>query len=190
MTRERKIILIGGVILLLAGAVYRFYPEMTLYFGTEGAIAAKQEKVVKYRQMVAERKAATAQLEAMRGRLTALEAGLFEGETPALAAAGIQNTLTRIAEESGIEIATIRVMSSEKAENLPYVGIPVQLTFHAAIGDLKGFLYGIQNDSKLLRVSEAQIRSDRRGRSEAVQANLTVTGYAAALSPPPDDGEK
>ncbi len=188
MTRERKIILIGGAILLLAGAVYRFYPEMTVFFGTEGAIAAKREKVAKYREMVAERKAVTAQLEAMRGRLAALEAGLFEGETPALAAASIQNTLTRIADESGVEIATIRVMSAEKAEELPYVGIPVQLTFHAAIGDLKGFLYGIQSDDKLLRVAEAQIRSDRRGRSEAVQANLTIKGYAAAPAAPSVDG--
>ncbi len=110
MNKERKYILIGGAILLLIGAIYRFFPEIEAFQPSGEEIVLKQKKLIKYRQTVEERSQTDAKLIALNRSLERSEAGLLNGETPALAAVDIQNILNQIASKSKVEVKAMRVL--------------------------------------------------------------------------------
>jgi len=182
MTKERKYILIVGAMLLLLGAIYRFYPDLPNFQTLGGEIALKQRKVVKYRQMVQERNALNARLISLNRSLERAESALLTGETPALAAVDIQNTLNDITDRSKVVVSSMRVLKpKEPDEESPakgqYLGIPVQVTLSAGIRQLKEVFYRIETSMKFLRVTDMRIRINSRSQTEQVFATFTVEGF-------------
>jgi hypothetical protein len=181
MTKERKYILIVGAVLLIVGAIYRFLPEFEGFQPMSDEIALKQQKILKYRQMVQERNALEEERLALNRALERAESGLLTGETPALAAVDIQNILNDIASRSKVEVSAMRVLQplepDEKATVKDYLTIPVQVTFNTSIRQLKEMLYRIETSLKLLRVSEMRVRTGNMKQAEKVFATLTVEGF-------------
>ncbi len=177
MTRERRYILIGGAILLLIGAVYRFYPDIRGSFSFESEIALKRKHLAKYQQMMQERETLEAGIADLEEQLKMVETGLLSGETPAIAAVDIQNALTEIAGQNEIEIRSMQVMKPAGQNDAPYLSVPVQISFETNASGLKNVLYGIETSPKTLRVSDLRIRVVRRGDPDRIQATFTVTGY-------------
>lgn len=177
LTRERLYILIGGAVLLLFGMVYRFYPDFGNSFSFERDIDMKAKQLAKYQQLKEERDSLENNLSVLVEQLKMAEAGLLEGETPAIAAVDIQNTLNEIAGKNEIEIRSMQVMRPEGQKEGAYLAIPVQVSIEANARGLKNVLYGIKTSSKTLRVSDLKIRAVRQKRSDRIQATFTVTGY-------------
>ncbi|HHC24597.1 MAG TPA: hypothetical protein ENK58_04170 [Desulfobacterales bacterium] len=181
MTKERKYILIIGAILLLLGAIYRFFPELQEFQPLGEEIALKQRKLVKYQQMVQEKSRLNARLLLLNRNLDRAESSLLNGETQALAAVDIQNILNDIAGRSEVEVTAMRVLKSrELGEDSPardrYISIPVRITISATIRQLKEVLYRIENSLKFLRVSDMRIKTDRVREAKKVRSTLTVEG--------------
>lgn len=177
MTRERRYILIGGGVLLLLGMLYRFYPNFGNPFDFERRIDLKAEQLAKYQRLKEERNSLENNLTALEEQLKMAEAGLLEGETPAIAAVDIQNTLNEIAGKDEIDIRSMQVMRPEGQKEGVYLAIPVQISIEANTRGLKNVLYGIESSSKTLRVGDLKIRAVRQKKSDRIQASFTVTGY-------------
>ncbi len=182
MNKERKYILIGGVLLLLTGAVYRFFPEIEAFQPSGEEIVLKQKKLIKYRQTVQERSQTDAKLIALNRSLERSEAGLLNGETPALAAVDIQNILNQIAGKSKVEVKAMRVLEPAEPEDGPpvkaqFLRIPVQITVSSSIRQLKEILYGIETSSKLLRITEMKVTAGRSKPAEQIYSTLVVEGF-------------
>jgi len=182
MNKERKYILIGGAILLLIGAIYRFFPEIEAFQPSGEEIVLKQKKLIKYRQTVEERSQTDAKLIALNRSLERSEAGLLNGETPALAAVDIQNILNQIASKSKVEVKAMRVLEPAEPEDGPpvkaqFLRIPVQITVNSTIRQFKEILYGIETSSKLLRITEMKITAGRSKPAEQIYSSLVVEGF-------------
>lgn len=175
MTKERKYILIGGIILLLIGLLYRFMPDSGSSSGDD--IAAKQEKLAKYQEIVEQKAALEAKLAALTEQLRQGEAGLSSKETPALASADIQNIINKIAEKNHVEITAVRVLKAEDADGKEFLRLPIQLTFNSTTRQLKDLLYDIESSPKILRVGDMTVRTIRVKPDEQIQTTLTVSGY-------------
>jgi type II secretory pathway component PulM len=178
MTRERKIILLVGAFLLLAGAAYRFWPLMS--FGAEDGVSAEKqwERYRRYQSQAARKEGLEAEWVALNRALARAEGSLLAGDTPSLAGVDLQNILTEVARRSGIEIRSMRVVPDRNPQRV-YSLAKVQIQLEAKIDALGEFLYRLAASRKLIRVAEARFRVSGRQLGEPIRANLTVEGVMA-----------
>lgn len=180
MTRERKWILIIGAILLLAGAIYRFYPDLTAMISGDDALISTSRRIAKYRQRVQEKGRLQERLAALNRTVARTEARLLTGDTPALAAVDIQNTVNGIAERSEAAVRSIRVLPPRRAddeEDIFYRTISVEVNLEASIRQVKEMLYRLETADKLLRIDDLRIRLSNQRQPEKLQALFTVEGF-------------
>lgn len=176
LNTERKVILIGGLILLLAGAVYRFYPAIYSTLSIADEIELKKEHIGKYLKVVERRKSADGEFKNVESRLKQMEAGLLEGRTSSLAAVEIQNIINEIVEISNIEIITMQVMKTRESDKQDYIRIPVRFSIKSNIAQLKEILYKIEASSKLLIITELDAETVRSKERKEIRADIVVEG--------------
>ncbi len=177
MTKERKYILIGGLILLLAGAIYRFFPEVP-GFGFNDAIKLKERKIIKYQRALEQKNKLDAKIKALTKAVAKAESGLLTGGTQAISAVEIQNILNEIAGVTGVEIKSMRVLRSKKPKPEDFiVAIPIWVRAVASIGQIKSMLYKIENNRKILKITKFRIRVNNPKNHDEFQTEFTVTGF-------------
>ncbi len=177
LSKERKIILIAGALLLLIGVIYRNLPVFDNIASLDDEIILKEKKLIKYRRMVKERNELDQKLITLNRTLDKAQAGLLNGETPSLAAVDIQNRINKIAGNVEVEVLTMRVLKTDEKEENLYMAVPVQVTFRSRMRQLKEMLYMIENNAKLLKISDFRIRLIHSKEEGEVQATLTVEGF-------------
>jgi len=180
LTKERKIIIIGGIFLLLLGGIYRFWPALVSTFSVSDEIAVKQKHVEKYRKIVDRRDRVINENAAVKQQFRQMENRLLTGTTPSLAAVEIQNTLNKIAETGNVKFSTMRVMKSVESETADYVRVPVQFTMDSDITQLKDVIYQIESDPQLLVVTELNVRQTRSRDNRQIRSVITVEGVMKA----------
>ena len=178
LKKRRKLILAGLAVLAL--------PAMILLFGSlsrstqryNEALLLKQEKLARYRQKVLEEKAVKRELLSLQTTFKRAEAALLTGKTPSLAAAELQEILSRITKAAGGQIMTVSVLQPDRSGNALYLAIPIEITINSTMRQLTRLLYKIDRSAKLMRIVKMGIRS-RAGRlrraKRAVSANLITT---------------
>ncbi len=174
--KQRKYILIAAAVLLFFGVIYRLFPFFQGIQEAGSEIVLKERQLVKYRQMVRKGNDLQAKLISLIRTLEKLESGLLTGETPALAAVDVQNTLNEIASRSEVEIKTVRVLKPEKMDEENYQSIPVQFTISSTIGQIKEMLYRIETSPKYLTIKKIRISVRHTRGLRQLQSDLTVAG--------------
>jgi hypothetical protein len=177
LNRERKILLICGMVLLLAGAVYRFSPDIPSFLSGSDERSFKVKELMKYREVLREKKRLEVTLLSAERELARAEAGLLPQETPALAAADIQNMLNNIAEQRHIHIESIRVLKPKPTENGDYITIPLEVIMTASIRQIKDVLFFIENSQRLLKITAMRIRLTNIRNPEQIYCSFTVEGF-------------
>ena len=177
LDKRTKTIIIIGAVLLLLGFIYRLMPFFQGISDAGLEIALKERQVEKLRNMVQKVGGPEAGIERLNRTLKRAESGLLTGKTQALAAVDIQNILNGIADKSGIDIKTTRVLKAEEIDDSGYMGVPVQFTVSSTTGQLKEILYGIETSSRYLTVKRLKTSVERRGKSGISRTTITVVGY-------------
>jgi hypothetical protein len=176
ITRERKIILIGGAVLLILAAIYRFYPLIGPFFTGSDEIHIKQDIIIRYQNVVGHDRQVETEHARVRRMLSRAEAGLLAGATESLAAVEIQNIINTIAVANNIKIDTMQVMKTRDTEEVGYARIPVRFSFGSDILQLKEMLYRVETHDKLLIVTEINTGLAVRARSGEIRSTVTVEG--------------
>jgi hypothetical protein len=176
ITKERKIILIGGAVLLFLAVAYRFYPLIDPMISGSDDIRMKQELIGRYQNVAARSEQVDADHARIRRILSRVEAGLLSGATESLAAVEIQNIINTIAAANKIKIDTMQVMRTREAEDAGYAMIPVRFAFGSDIPQLKDMLYGIESHDKLLLVADVNFALSVTARNGAIRSTVTVEG--------------
>ncbi len=176
LNRERKILLICGVALLLAGAVYRFSPDIPSVFSGPDEMSFKEKELMKYREVLQEKSRLEATLISAERELARAEAGLLPQGTPALAAAGIQNMLNSLAEKNRIRIESMRVLKSRPTEDGKYITVPLEVIMTASIRQIEEVLFYIENSQRLLNIRAIRIRLTNVRNPEQIYCSFTVEG--------------
>jgi len=177
LTRERKIILIGGAILLLLGLIYNLAPSVRGMLSEDETLGLKEQKLMKYTAKVNEKASLIQQEKALRNRLKRIEAGLLTPKTPALAAVDIQTMVRDIAARNGAEVKTMRILSAVSEEDQAYVAIPVEVTLSSSVRQLVEVLYGIETSTRLLHVADITARAAGGRSGNTILSTMTVEGF-------------
>ena len=186
MTRidpKRKYILIVMVFLLVAGVVYRIWPQIANISAGESDVALKKKQLLKYRKMFQSAVVLEKELSLFKSTLKKGEAGLFTGKTPALAAADIQKVVHEIAKKSQMEIVSVSVLKPKEVGGSHYLSIPVEVVIKSSMRQLKEFLYQIMSASKYLTVQKVRITvsTGRRRRKtndlQRIGVKITISGF-------------
>ena len=193
MTRidpKRKYFLIALAFLLLAGVIYRIWPQIENVSTGENDVAIKRKQLVKYQKMVSSAVVLEKELSLLEVTLKKGEAGLLTGKTPALAAADIQKVLHKIARKSHVEIKSVRVLKPKEVGGSHYLSIPVEVEITGSIRQFKEFLFQVMASSKYLTVQKVRIKvSRRRSRGKNVNLHLmavkvTINGFLKSSDEP------
>jgi hypothetical protein len=176
LTRERKIILICGMVLLLAGAVYRFSPSLPSFFGKSDEVSFKEKELAKYREVLQEKRKVEMRLISVERELAQVEAGLLSQATSALAAVEIQNMLSDMIEKEEMRLLSMRPMKSEPTETGEYMTVPVEVKMVATIRKIEEVLFAIENSKKLLRITSIRLRLPNIRYPEEIDCTMAVEG--------------
>lgn len=177
LNKERKMILAFGAVILLLGAIYRFYPDIHALVSVSYEMAVKIKQVETYKTIVAQRQQITKENVAAKRMLNQAEVRLLPGATPALAAVEIQNTLNAIATANKVTFDSMRVMKPEEDEAAGFIRLPVQFSMNATIVQLKDILYKIEASPKLLIIKEFDASLSRsRDQNMLIRSTVTVEG--------------
>lgn len=176
LNRERKILLVCGVVLLLAGAMYRFSPDIPSLFSGSDEMRLKEKELMKYRSVLQDKRRLEGALVSAERELARAEAGLLSQGTPTLAAVDIQNMLSDIAEQKGMTVQSTRLLQSKPAGKGEYITIPVEVRMKGSIQQIKEMLFLVENSSKLLKITAIRIRLPDPLRPERIDSTFTVEG--------------
>jgi hypothetical protein len=177
LNKERKMILAFGAVILLLGAIYRFYPDIHAMVSVSDEMAVKLKQVETYKSIVAQSQQIAKENAAAKRMLNQAEARLLPGATPALAAVEIQNSLNAIATANQLTFDSMRVMKPENDEAAGFIRLPVQFSMNATIVQLKDILYKIEASPKLLIVKEFDASLSRsRDQNALIRSTVTVEG--------------
>lgn len=172
--KERKILLAVGAVLLVLGAVYRFYPDIRAMVSVSEEMALRQKQVDAYAGIVAQKKQVEKENALAKRLQNQMNTRFLPGATPSLAAVEIQNILNRIAGASNVKFATMRVMKPVEDENSGFIRLPVQFSMTSSIVQLRDMIYKIEASPKLLVITELDA-SQSRSRDQAAMIRATVT---------------
>ena len=176
INKERKIILVAGMLLLLAGAGYRFFPVSSATLDRGEEITMEERKIQKYRARVAQLDRMQKRIRQSRIALEKAEKILLDGETEALAAVNIQNIVNQITAASGVQVASTRVLKAEKMKIAGYTGIRIEVTFATTIRNIQQIVYRIENEGKWLAINQLNLNVPSEKDPETISARMEVMG--------------
>lgn len=177
LNKERKMLLAAGAVLLLLGAIYRFYPDIHAMVSVSEEMALKQKQVETYAGIVAQKKQIEKENAVARRLQNQMEPRFLSGATPSLAAVEIQNTLNGIGAASNVKFVTMRVMKPVEEENTGFIRLPVQFSMTSSIAQLRDIIYKIEASPKLLIVTELDASQSRtRDQMDLIRSTITVEG--------------
>lgn len=177
LTKQTKYLIAIGCTLLVIGAIYRWYGDIQQLVSIQDEIEMKAQKLAKYEQILKEKEKIEAEYSSVVQAIQQSENRLLTGDTPALAAAEMQNILSKIAGESQLQIPTMRIMNPVESAHEFYNAIPIQLTMICSIKQLRDILYKIETHEKLFVIKNLRIRSMSNYGTDAIETTLTVEGY-------------
>jgi hypothetical protein len=173
--REKRFLIIGGVIALMILAFYIF----SWFSDTEKSVKdfsdARLLMLQKQIEKISGKDNIQKHLEAVAQELEKQEKTLLGGNTPPVAAAALQRFLKDTAASLKIEIKLERTLNPVDVQS--YLGIPVEIGFTSYTRELKELLLRLRNSPLLLNVSEIQVRVTNIGKPEEIYTTLVVTGF-------------
>lgn len=173
--REKKFLLVGGVIvfLILIYQIVTWYRDITV--STREYIDAKQITYQKQLNKISEEEKLLRDFKIISAELKDFEKGLLSGNKPPVAAAEIQRILKSMALSLMIEIKSERALNP--VDSGLYLGIPVEIGFRTSTAKLKDMLYKIKTSTLLLTVTGFKIRVTNITNPVDVYTTLIVKGF-------------
>jgi hypothetical protein len=136
LKKRRKIIVVGCALLALPAMIFLFDSLNRSTQRFNEALLLKQDKLAKYRQKVQDKKAVKRELLNLQTTFKRAEAALLNGKTPSLAAAEIQEIVSRITKAAGGQIMTVRILQPDRSGKDLYLAIPVEVTIDSTMRQL------------------------------------------------------
>lgn len=179
--RDRRALVLGGVILVLAFAVARGIPTWASTWSTSGERAAMERRaLVDARAIVAAEKAMRDSLLARRARLHLVWPSVIDAPDPSAAASRLSALVSTAATNAGIAVGSVAMRSDTstiRGLNRPRVVVDAR-------GDVSGlmqFLLLLEMGPPLMHVTAltvAQAEPGGAGRAEELRLTLGVEAVA------------
>jgi len=139
-------------------------------------IALKQRILLKYAEILQNRKAVEESIEQTQKQSEEIQKRLLPGETPQLGAANLQDIVKRLAEKNGIALRSFRIL--EPKEISVYRRIALQIDFNpiSNLTSLSQFLFDLETQDKELMISEMDLLVFNPRMPNNIQGNMVISG--------------
>lgn len=174
--RERRLLLLTGL-LVVGAAIYLLVLEPTRERGEQlqALLAARERLLLKQEGLRARRAAYVAERQSLEAELGRLREGLLPADKPAVAASTLQQQIKAMAEQSGVEIRSEKILPP--VAHGAYLEIPLELTMASQVRPLSRFLHRLDGAANLLTVSDLKVRVLSVSQPRELLTTLTVSGY-------------
>ena len=183
--RERKFIVIGGIVGAIALLVY-FVLMLLPDFESQASVEQKRRMLLQYKEMLNSEELYTARIEQYRKRMQEDSSRLLPGETSNIAGADLTNVLVQLATQSGVTISRREQQSQQELQN-NLIRIPVRMDMTCNMDQLVQFLTAVENYDKLLTVDELSIASFQIQKRWDTRPNVTISGYILSQETKPEE---
>jgi type II secretory pathway component PulM len=175
-TRERRIVIVGGAVLVVAGVLYFGDSILPNRAGQGGTLEQRKRTLVQYRETIGLEELYKARLEQYKQRLDFDQKRLLPGDNSSIAAAELQRILTDIAAQSGLEIMRRDIRRETKLnENL--VKIAVNVEVNCTPESLVKFISSVENHEKALALDELSVTTFRIQKRYEIRPSITISGF-------------
>ncbi len=185
MRRERRtvLVLLGLAVVLILAYQFVLVPLVESQRNVRQELALKKKLLARYEDYIKSGKDMDEELNQRAQQVEAIQGKLLAGETPQINAANLQEILRKLSEKNGIQIRSFRI--GEPKEMNFYLRIPVtiELTPTRSMAALSYFLHDIENDEKLLVISDLDVTAPNMRNPTEVQGSVTVVGVTKNTHP-------
>jgi Tfp pilus assembly protein PilO len=185
MRRERRtvLVLLMLVVILILAYEFAFVPLVESQKNVRQELALKKKLLARYEEYIKSGKDMDEELNQKVQQVEAIQAKLLPGETPQINAANLQEILRKLSERNGVQIRSFRI--GEPKEMNFYLKIPVtiEVTPTKSVAALTYFLYDIENDEKLLVISDLDLTAPNMRNPSEIQGSVTVVGFTKNTHP-------
>ena len=185
MRRERRTVLVLFVLVVVLILAYQLVlvPLVESQRNVQQELALKKKLLARYEDYIKSGKDMDEELNQRVQQVEAIQGKLLPGETPQINAANLQEILRKLSEKNGIQIRSFRI--GEPKEMNFYLRIPVtiEVTPTKSMAALSYFLYDIENDEKLLVISDLDVTAPNMRNPTEVQGSVTVVGFTKNTHP-------
>ena len=176
--RSRKILIaIAGVLLFLVLLESGWAKYTALRQDLETEIELKSMELEKQLRIVGQRQTyeqKNTQLKELKQEIA--NTRLLQGETPALAEAKLQNLVNEFAQDTKVNIMSMRMLPRKK-ENM-FTALTVGINGRAEIGAIKDFLYQLAQVPQFVHVLELEIKIVNRREERYFNISAQITALA------------
>ena len=177
--RDRKFLIAGGIVAALVAIFYLWSTPLQSPAELGKEVDFKKRMLARQREMIGQENNYKARLDQYHKRLDADMSRLLTGTTPPLAGAELQNVLSDLAAQTGVEITRKTAQGEQKVlDNLTKVSANIDT--NCTPDQLVQFLAAIENYPKFLTVDGLNIISLRLQNKFQIRPNITVAGYITA----------
>jgi len=165
-----------GIAVLILIYTYGIVPLVEAKKKAEEEIVLKQRILQKYGEVIQSRKKGEEALDRSVKQIGEIEKRLLPGETPQLGGAGLQDIVKRLSEKNGIALRSFRIL--EPKEVGVYRKISLQIDFNPinSMLSLGQFIYDLENQEKILMISEMDLLVFNPRMPNNIQGSLVVSG--------------
>jgi Tfp pilus assembly protein PilO len=177
--RERKMILVAGVLaLLVVGVYFVVVPLLSRGAASRDDFQLVQKELRRQKELIAAKKQIQDQAAVLQSRLSEMEHHLLPTEDPGKAGAELQAWVSQQAAQQQLDIVRSEFLPSTKM-GTRYVRVPVQFELNGQITQLTQFFNALTGGERIIAVEDLQINSagakDKRVRCVVVVATLMAT---------------
>jgi type II secretory pathway component PulM len=183
--RDKRVLIAGGVVVVLVALFYAWTSLVQSPGELDKEVESKKRVLIREREMIGQENLYKARLDQYRKRFDQDMGRLLTGTTPALAGAELQNVLSDLAAQNGVEISRKTARSEQKVqENL--IKVSANIETNCTPDQLIQFLAAIENYPKFLTVDELNIMTIKLQRKSEIRPVITVAGYITSPEAKPD----
>ncbi len=179
----RRALAVLVLVVLLGGIAYVVALPFSILAEQEATLAQLarragdlERRLVTRDQLLAEQR--------LLARASDADQTLIQADTPALAAALLQRELSALVAQGGGSLESVQALAP--VETLPFVRIPVRISFTGSVEGLRSFLYAVEQHAPVLLVDELQVAEtylygEEDGEERRALATVVaVSGFARA----------
>jgi hypothetical protein len=139
-------------------------------------IALKQRILLKYAEVIQNRKTVEEALDRTLKSNEEIEKRLLPGETPQLGGANLQDIVKRLSEKNGIGLRSFRILEPKETGAYRRISLQIELNPIGSMISLSQFIYDLENQDKKLMISEMDLLIFNPRMPNNIQGNLVVSG--------------
>jgi len=184
-SQKRLAWILGGGCLALLLFVAVVNPLISLHLSWSEDLDQQRLRLARYEMLKGQQGGAALTSKAQIDSLLQLEGRFLAGTSATVAASELQEILKNLTESHGLQVSSAKVLPPRQVG--PYLEVPLEVQLVINTGQLLTLLYNLENNRKLLFISQLEINAPPQGTGgrEALpfQTRLTISGVIKAAPP-------